>query len=233
MSIYLIDGYNLLHQILEGRDAGDRRGRGSKGARGRGHGRWAGPGAAGRQSAGRGVPNGAGRWEGPSGPGPTGSGLHGAVDLEDERRRLLDRIASYMGGTSDRAIVVFDSRSQVLQKSESATPQVDVYFGSFSQSADSIIEREVYALSPGESVVVVSSDYQLQKTVFLANVVRRSSRQFAADLQANTRRIANLGNCITINHRIEERIPRNTLERLARLRDELEQEPAGEGEPPG
>ena len=79
--------------------------------------------------------------------------------------------------------MVFDSHAQMLQKQESATANVEVYFGSFSRSADSIIEREVFALSAGENVIVVSSDYQLQKTIFRPNVIRRSSRQFVADLQ--------------------------------------------------
>jgi predicted RNA-binding protein with PIN domain len=164
MSVYLIDGYNVLHQLL-------------------GHG--------------------------------------GVFELEEERRRLLDRIASYMGGSSDRAIVVFDAHSQLLQKTESATANVEVYFGSFSRSADSIIEKEVYALSQGNSVVVVSSDYELQKTIFLPNVIRRSSRQFVADLQEHTKRVANSPKCITMSHRIEDRIDAGTVDRLKELRDEL------------
>jgi len=180
MSVYLIDGYNLLHQIAGHRGSRDSR------------------------SLGRDA-------------------------LEDERRRLLDRIASFMGGTSDRAVVVFDSQGASLQKSETATTQVEVYFGSFSRSADSIIEREVFALTPGESVIVVSSDYQLQKTVFRPDVVRLSSRQFAADLQNHTKRIANRQNCITMGQRVEERVPADTLEQLVRLRDELQQDAPGEG----
>ena len=164
MSVYLIDGYNLLHQIL-GHDAAD--------------------------------------------------------DLEEERARLVDRIASYMGGTSDRAIVVFDAHSQVLQKTESATKNVEVYFGSFSRSADSIIEKEAYDLSQGENVVVVSSDYALQQTIFRPNVVRRSSRQFAGDLQEHTKRIAISQKCITMGHRIEDRIDPGTVDRLKALRDGL------------
>lgn len=164
MTVYLIDGYNVLHELL---------------------------------------------------------GHEGVLDLEEERARLIDRIASFMGGTPDRAIVVFDSHSQMLQKSESATSNVEVYFGSFSRSADSIIEREVYAISAGENVVAVSSDYQLQKTVFRPNVIRRSSRQFVGDLQEHTKRIANLQNCITMGHRIEERIDPATVGKLKALRDEL------------
>ena len=152
----------------------------------------------------------------------------GEPDLEDERKRLIDRIASYMGGTSDRAIVVFDSHAQMLQKKESATANVEVYFGSFSRSADSIIEREVYALSAGESVVVVSSDYQLQKTIFRPNVIRRSSRQFVADLQEHTKRIAISQNCITMSHRIEDRIDPETVDKLKALRDALAAEARGE-----
>ncbi len=152
-------------------------------------------------------------------------------DLEDERNRLIDRIAGFMAGTSDRAIIVFDSKVQLLQKSESATPNVDVYFGSFSRSADSIIEREVFALSAGENVTVVSSDYNLQKTIFRPNVIRLSARQFVEDLQIHTKRIANLENCITMGHRIEDRIDPRTVEKLKALREKLAAEPS-EGGPP-
>jgi len=164
MSVYLIDGYNLLHEVL-------------------GHG--------------------------------------GVLQLEDERRRLIDRIASYMGGTSDRAIVVFDGKGPMLQKGESATTNVEVYFGSFSRSADSIIEKEAFKLSQGERVVVISSDYQLQQTILRPNVIRRSSRQFAGDLQEHTKRIAISPDCITMNHRIEDRIDPGTVDRLKELRDKL------------
>ena len=174
MSVYLIDGYNVLHEYL-------------------GHGE--------------------------------------VTDLEEERNRLIDHIASYMGGSSDRAIVVFDSRVQLLQKTESATRNVEVYFGSFSRSADMIIEREVYQLIAGESVTVVSSDYQLQKTTFLPKVIRRSSRQFVEDLQHHTKSIANPSNCITMNQRIEDRVGRETVERLKALRDATAAQPETKGSP--
>lgn len=164
MSVYLVDGYNLLHQLLGHRQLGD---------------------------------------------------------LEDERTRLVDRIASYMGGSSDRAIVVFDAHSQSLQKQESATRNVEVFFGSFSRTADSIIEKEAYNISQGDSVVVVTSDYQLQQTTFRANVIRQSSRQFAENLQEHTKRIAISQDCITMNHRIEDRIDPGTVDRLKALREKL------------
>jgi len=179
VSVYLIDGYNLLHEVLRQQGSGSDR-------------------------------------------------LLASEDLDRERNRLVDHIASFMGGTSDRAIVVFDARGEALQKVETATAQMEVYFGSFTRSADSIIESEVFRLTPGENVIVVSSDYNLQKTVFRPDVLRRSSRQFATDLQNNTKKIANSQNCITMSHRIEDRVPANTLDRLTRLRDELRQDAPNE-----
>lgn len=186
MSVYLIDGYNLMHELLGhpvSRDSGE------------------------------------------------GNEAGSIAHLEDERARLIDRIASLMGSSTDRAIVVFDSRAQALQKSESATANVDVYFGSFDRSADAIIEREVYALDAGESIVVVTSDYGLQKVVFRPNVVRRSSRQFVTDLQEHTKKIANRRNCITMGNRIEDRIASGTLDKLKALRDEWENAPGAPEEP--
>ncbi|MCL5734415.1 MAG: NYN domain-containing protein, partial [Actinobacteria bacterium] len=124
---------------------------------------------------------------------------------------------------------VFDSHTHALQKSESATANVEVYFGSFFQSADAIIEREVFALIAGENVVVVSSDYGLQKVIFRANVVRRSSRQFAGDLQARTKLIANRANCITMGNKVEDRIAPGTVDKLKALREELENQPNSPG----
>lgn len=183
MTIFLVDGYNLLHELLrvEGRDVGER------------------------------VPEGT---------------------LADERKRLLDRIASYMGGTSDRAIVVFDSHKATIQKTQSESRNVCVYFASFSRSADAIIERETYSLSQSgqaaQDLIVVTSDYGLQKTIFLPNVTRRSSRQFMQDLQEHTRSIANSSDCITMGNRVENRLDSESLERLKALRDRLSDGP-GDG----
>jgi predicted RNA-binding protein with PIN domain len=230
MTVYLIDGYNVLHQFL-GRNREEGRGRRSPPGEGRGN--------TGRRRSAR-LPEGGAPEAGavPVGalkvgsPGEAPRGGAGEPDLEDERRRLIDRIASYMGGSADRAIVVFDSQAHMLQKIESATANVEIYFGSFSRSADSIIEREVYDISAGKNVVVVSSDYQLQKTIFLPNVIRRSSRQFVADLQEHTKSIANTKNCITMGNKVEERVDPGTVDRLKALREELaaaQQEPGGPG----
>jgi uncharacterized protein len=209
MTVFLIDGYNVLHQLVGHKQLpGSGKFAGRQGRRSRSPGE--------RGGLGRGSPSEQGR-EPAAGSPFDGSDL----DLEAARKRLLDRIASYMGRSSDRAIVVFDSHAQLLQKQESATRNVEVYFGSFSHSADSIIEREAFAASAGENVIVVSSDYQLQKTIFRPNVIRRSSRQFVSDLQEETKRIAISQNCTTMNHRIEDRVDPETVDKLKALRDSL------------
>ena len=191
MTVYLIDGYNLLHQLL-----GHHRGESGRAER------------------------------------RPGKRLPGRPPLRSPGRRACptSRTSATVWSTASPATWAAPPTGpswcsirtvQMLQKTESATANVEVYFGSFSRSADSIIEREVYALSAGENVVVVSSDYQLQKTIFLPNVIRRSSRQFVADLQEHTKRIANSQNCITMSHRIEDRIDPDTVDRLKALRDEL------------
>lgn len=149
-------------------------------------------------------------------------------ELEDERNRLLDRIYSFMGGTSDRAVVVFDGRSSSLHRGQSATANVEVYFGSLERSADAIIERVTYRLSAAENVVVVTSDYGLQKTTFLPNVTRRSARQFVADLQYHTREVANSKNCTRMVHRVEDRIDPRSRKGLEALRRRLEGLPEGD-----
>jgi len=195
MTVFLIDGYNVLHQFVGHRQlkgGGDFRGHQGKTR---------------RQDA--------------SSAEPGTPFEQGDLDLEEARKRLVDHVASYMGRTTDRAIIVFDSHAQMLQKQESATANVEVFFGSFSHSADAIIEREAFTASAGETVVVVSSDYQLQKTIFRPNVIRRSSRQFVSELQEETKRIAISQNCTTMSHRIEDRVDPRTVDRLRALRDSL------------
>lgn len=203
MTFFLIDGYNVLHQMVGHREL-------KGGGDFRGH-------------------QGRTRNEDASSAEAGSPFDRGDLDLEDARKRLVDRIASYMGRTSDRAVVVFDSHAQMLQKQESATANVEVYFGSFSQSADSIIERAAFAASAGETVVVVTSDYQLQKTIFRPNVIRRSSRQFVSDLQEETKRIAISQNCTTMSHRIEDRVDSATADKLKALRDSLARKPDERG----
>lgn len=135
------------------------------------------------------------------------------------RQRLIDGVASLVGGAGDRAIIVFDSKVSQLQDQVDAIADVDVIFGSFKESADSIIERLAYGLSAGENVVVVTSDYGLQKTVYRTNIQRRSAREFVLSLQNNTTKVANRSDCIRMGHRVEDGLSEETLARLKEVRD--------------
>lgn len=178
MTLYLIDGYNVLHALLK---------------------------AEGREGA--------------------------LIDqgLERERNRLIDRLASYMAGTSDRAVAVFDSKRSRLERSETASRNVEVYFGSLARSADAIIERVAYRLRRDETVVVVSSDYVVQQTVFSPAqgefpVVRESAAQFVSDMMESARSVAHTQAGPGSAQRVEDRLTPEVLERLRALRDDLQRE---------
>lgn len=176
MTLYIIDGYNVLHALMKSEGRGD------------------------------------------------GQALN---DLERERQRLVDQLTSYMAGTADRAIAVFDSKRARLERAETVSRNVEVYFGSFARSADSIIERVAYRLREDETVIVISSDYVLQQTVFSPNqgrfpVVRQSSAQFVSDLRKTARTIASTKTGPGDSQRVEDRLDPETLQRLRSLRDDLE-----------
>ncbi|NLT34503.1 MAG: hypothetical protein GXX83_01190 [Gaiellales bacterium] len=183
MTVYLIDGYNLLHALVKAENRG-------------------------------------------AGPG---------MDLERERERLVDRLASFMGGTNDRAIAVFDSRQARLERAQTVSPNVEVYYGSLRRSADTIIERAAYRLRRDETIVVVTSDYVLQQTVFSPGVgnhpvVRQSSAQFIAELRTDATNVTRRSVGPAVERRVEDALAPGVAEHLRQLRDDLLQGrgPAGD-----
>jgi len=157
------------------------------------------------------------------------------MDLERERERLVDRLASFMGGTNDRAIAVFDSRQARLERAQTVSPNVEVYFGSLRRSADTIIERAAYRLRRDETIVVVTSDYVLQQTVFSPGVgnhpvVRQSSAQFIAELRTDATNVTRRSVGPAVERRVEDALAPGVAEHLRQLRDDLLQGrgPAGD-----
>lgn len=159
-------------------------------------------------------------------------GMDGDVPMDPEgrsllRQRLIDRVASLVGAAGDRAVIVFDSQGGMLQERVDAIPGVDVLFGSFEESADSIIERVAYSLNEGENVVVVTSDYELQRTTYRTNIQRRSAREFVLNLQDDTKKVANRSDCIRMGHRVEDGLSEEVLARLREVRDRTDRGESG------
>ena len=171
MKVFIIDGYNVLHELRrhQGKEA---------------HGARLDPGA-----------------------------------LADERARLVDRIASSWGARRIAPSWYSIATRRRCRKRSLQRPMSRCTSARFERSADAIIERTAYVLRAAENVVVVTSDYGLQKTVFTSSVMRQSSRQFVDELQSHTRKVANSTDCTTMVHRVEERIDATSLERLKSLRD--------------
>ncbi len=100
------------------------------------------------------------------------------------RQRLLTDVSSYAQGNYRRAVVVFDGADNQLSEGDgSEVAGLEVVFSPYGVSADSLIENYVYrALEEGDEVVVVSSDANVQRTVFKGKVTRMSAEGFAHEI---------------------------------------------------
>jgi uncharacterized protein len=104
--------------------------------------------------------------------------------LNPARQRLLADVSSYATGNYRRAIVIFDGADNELSTGDtSEIAGLEVVFSPYGVSADSLIEEYVYrALKEGDEVVVVSSDANVQRTVFKGKVTRMSAEGFAHEI---------------------------------------------------
>lgn len=99
------------------------------------------------------------------------------------REMLINDAAQVAQESYERCTVVFDGAGNPQSTGE---PQkvagIDVIFSPTGVSADSVIERLAFdAREKGFEVVVVSSDFAIQSTVFGGGVTRMSSLGFAGD----------------------------------------------------
>lgn len=105
------------------------------------------------------------------------------LSLEEKREIFLRKIvnSSYYK-KNYHIIVVFDSKQQSFDYSESFN-SIEIIFSGYRKNADSIIESIVHSDNSYNRIVVVSSDYALQRVVFGArNTLRKSSREFYDEL---------------------------------------------------
>lgn len=99
------------------------------------------------------------------------------------REMLINDAAQTAQESYEQCTIVFDGAGNPQSKGE---PQhvagIDVIFSPSGVSADSVIERLAFeARENGFEVVVVSSDFAIQSTVFGGGVTRMSSLGFVGD----------------------------------------------------
>lgn len=112
-----------------------------------------------------------------------GADYDSASTWNKAREALINDAAQVGQEAYEHCTVVFDGAGNPYSAGE---PQrvagIDVIFSPAGVSADSVIERLAHdAREQGFEVVVVSSDFAIQSTVFGGGVTRRSSLGFAGD----------------------------------------------------
>lgn len=97
------------------------------------------------------------------------------------REAVINDAALMSKGIFDHCTVVFDGAGNTKSKGKpTRVCGIDVIFSPAGVSADTVIERLAHdAREAGKEVVVVSSDFTIQSTVFGGGVTRMSSAGFS------------------------------------------------------
>lgn len=104
-------------------------------------------------------------------------------NLEKEREELIEQLNSYAGYKEFETILVFDAWKQAeKQVHEETRGRIQVVYTEKDQTADSYIEKRVFEMPRLYRVIVVTSDYSIQRQVLANGGERMSSRELIEDL---------------------------------------------------
>jgi predicted RNA-binding protein with PIN domain len=146
-------------------------------------------------------------------------------DLESAREQLVRLLIEYSARQGREIEVVFDGKgsSGAGASSTRHTDLLTVTFTARGMTADSYIEAAACRKSPKhQPATVVTGDYQQQKIVSGAGVLRMSSREFLDEMRESKSEVAADGKAPPRKRmRLERRLPDETTEALRRLRDKL------------
>jgi len=120
----------------------------------------------------------------------------------DDRRALVDRLASFVALHGARGVVVFDGHG-----AETTHGPLEVRYA---EHADALLERLAAEHRDTETVCLVSSDSEVRGTSGLT-VQKRSSANFFADLEEPAHGEVS-------RYRVGDRVDDETRKRLERLR---------------
>ena len=108
------------------------------------------------------------------------------VKLKDNmrlaRERLIDVMANYQGYIDEEIMVVFDSSLKNKPYAGSLPSNIQVVFAPQGQSADTFIERFVYAHSIPSTITVVTGDRLFRMTVSHKDVYTMIPERFEEEV---------------------------------------------------
>ena len=104
--------------------------------------------------------------------------------FDGARRSLVDTMHNYGVYNDCKVIIVFDAHkvSGSIEKVETVNKNLSIVFTKDGETADSYIEKEVNLLGRKYEVIVVTSDWLEQQTIFQRGAVRMSSLEFYNDV---------------------------------------------------
>ena len=142
-------------------------------------------------------------------------------ELDDRRRWLADQLAGFAALRGADVTLVFDAHAQPRTTCERlAGTRVEVCFAGGSQSADEVIARRIAEQPADAAIVVVSADYEVQRTATRAGVRRMTPRELGAEIGILHKKLANNENDSTIRSTLEDKVDLETWRKLERLRRE-------------
>ena len=106
-------------------------------------------------------------------------------DIDAARRKLCDDLSSFAGFTKCRLVVVFDGYRQKGNTGEkSQFHNIQVVYTREGETADAYIESLAAEIGSNYAVRVASSDSLVQISSFRSGVLRQSSRELLAEVEA-------------------------------------------------
>lgn len=149
--------------------------------------------------------------------------VEGASQLADARDRLIDELQNYAGFTAQQVVVVFDAwLSDRTERSEEKRGPVTVVFTKKGETADHYIEHLCENLAQlveyRQLELRVATSDALEQTIVLGRGASRiSSRELLREMREASGQADRGLSGDRRRLRIEDRISRETLEKLRRL----------------
>jgi predicted RNA-binding protein with PIN domain len=148
-------------------------------------------------------------------------------DFEAARAALVEKVSRFCVATGNQAKIIFDGRGRQPDPVAplAQVPGLEVLYSPGHQSADTLIERIVYAAEDRRSIIVVSGDRGIRALCRGLNALVMEPDNFLAtvrDADADTRRALQHIQRPDTLRRIENRLDATDLDRLNRIKKDLE-----------
>lgn len=142
--------------------------------------------------------------------------------FDGARKSLIDSMHNYGAYNDCKVIIVFDAHKVEgsIQKIETLNKNVSIVFTKDGETADNYIEKEVSLLGRKYEVIVVTSDWLEQQTIFQRGAVRMSSLEFYNEILNIEKSIDKRKNKNEISYKnmLSDNIDLEILKKLEKIR---------------